>query len=65
MTTYKLVIYSKKILFNKKTFQIDFKSEIKYSLKFPEPETRGIGFSFPDPRGMTNCHSPIPQIPEE
>ena len=31
----------------------------------PDPVTRGIGFSFPDPRGMTNCHSPIPRIPEE
>ena len=56
---------SKKILLKKKRFQIEFKSEIKYSSKFPEPETRGIGFSFPDPRGMTNCHSPIPRIPEE
>ena len=31
----------------------------------PEPETRGIGFSFPDPWGVTDCHSPIPWIPEE
>ena len=23
----------------------------------PKPETREIGFSFPDPWGMTNCHS--------
>ena len=43
----------------------------KYSPKFPEiprtPNSRtgGIDFSFPDPRGMTNCHSPIPGIPEE
>ena len=28
-------------------------------------KTRGIGFSFPDPRGMTNCHPPIPRIPTE
>ena len=31
----------------------------------PKPETQGIGFSFPDPQGMTVCHSPIPQIPKE
>ena len=31
----------------------------------PNPETRGIGFSLPNPRGMTNCHSSIPRIPEE
>ena len=27
----------------------------------PEPETPGIGFSFPDRRGMANCHSPNPR----
>ena len=27
----------------------------------PQPETRGIGFCFPNPRGMTHCHSPIPR----
>ena len=34
---------------------MDFKSETKYSPKYPKPETRGIGFSFPDspnPQGM-------------
>ena len=29
-------IFKKKTLFNKKKFQIDFKSETKYSPKFPE-----------------------------
>ena len=24
-------------------------------------ENRGIGFSFPDPQGISNCHSPIPR----
>jgi hypothetical protein len=53
-----LISKKKKIhknLFNKKKFQIDFKSETKYSPKYPKPETRGIGFSFPDspnPQGM-------------
>ena len=27
----------------------------------PQPETWGIGFCFPHPRGMTNCHSPNPR----
>ena len=29
----------------------------------PEPETRGISFSFPDPQGMKKCHSPISRNP--
>ena len=29
-------------IFNKKKLQIDFKSETKFSPKFPEPETRGM-----------------------
>ena len=49
----------------KKKFQIEFKSEIKYSQKFPKPKTWGIGVSFPDLREMTNCNSPIHQIPKE
>ena len=55
-------------LFHKKKFQIYFKSETKYSPNIPQNpklQTRVIGFSFPDPQGMTNCHSPIPRIPEE
>ena len=35
---------SKKILFNLKKFQIDFKSEIKYSPKFPRPRNPGNTF---------------------
>ena len=46
---------------------MDFKSEIKNSRNSPKPklETQGIGFGFPDPQEMTNCHYPIPQISEE
>ena len=55
----------KKIFCNENKFQIDFKSETNTPQNSPEPETRVIGFSFPDPRGLTNCHSPNPRIPEE
>ena len=59
----------KKIL--KKFFWIKNNFKLTSNLKYntprnspnPNPETRGIGFSFPDPRGMKNSHSPIPRIP--
>ena len=48
-----LLISKKKILFNKKKFQIDFKFEIKCSPKFPRPHTRNPGNRVsPKPRGM-------------
>ena len=54
---------SKQILFNKKKFQINFKSETKYSPKLPRTPTRNPGNRFLFPRSPRNDKLPFPDSP--
>ena len=54
---------SKQILFNKKKFQINFKSETKYSPKLPRTPTRNPGNRILFPRSPSNDKLPFPDSP--
>ena len=54
---------SKQILFNKKKFQINFKSETKYSPKIPGTPTRNPANWFLFPRSPRNDKLPYPDSP--